>query len=499
LKTSEGFALEHPFRVDEFSPSDPPPSAPAEDEVTSSLAELAAPPLPPLPDLAASDVQFLRPSDPQYVQFLPATSKRKQLAPALRAICKTEHAVAVMVDWVRGHGLKFAVRCGGHSYEGLSQTSGVAIDVRGLKRIAVDKASEAVTVGSGVSLFELYSALASQGLALQAGSCPTVGISGHLTGGGHGLLARSHGLTCDALLEATLVDAQARVLQANATSEPNLYWACRGGGGGSFGIATEFKIKVFALNSVLVFGVSWRLSEADAARLFAAWQGWAPSAPSNITSIMKIGPAGNGLISMRCIGQTVGDESELLGELRRLTALLAPSSALSVGARSFLDAVKHFAGSFDYESLLMKAKSDYVLAPLGANGIAAMMAAIAPVAPGGIVLLCDSYGGKIADVAPNATAFPRRAGAQFCIQYFSSWSRAADSAAHLAQVAKVYAAMRPFMRNASYVNYCDLDLPDYAAAYWGDNLARLVSVKQQYDPGNVFHHAQSVPLSLPVA
>ena len=111
------------------------------------------------------------------------------------------------------------------------------------------------------------------------------------------------------------------------------------------------------------------------------------------------------------------------------------------------------------------------------------------------MLLCDSYGGKIADVAADATAFPRRAGTQYCIQYFSSWTRAADTPAHLAQVAKVYAAMRPHMPGASYVNYCDLDLPDYATAYWGDNLARLVAVKQQYDPENVFHHAQSVPLA----
>jgi FAD/FMN-containing dehydrogenase len=491
--------LEHPFRVDEFSPSDAPQPHAVDEEIVAPLSELVLAPLPPLPDLPESDVQLLRPSDPHYAEFLPATSKRKQLAPALRAICKTERAVAVMVDWVRSHGLNFAVRCGGHSYEGLSQTSGVAIDVRGLKQIVVDKASELVTVGAGVSLFELYSALASQGLALQAGSCPTVGISGHLTGGGHGLLARSHGLTCDGLLEATLVDAQSRVLQANALLEPNLYWALRGGGGGSFGVATEFKIKVFPLSSVLVFGVSWKLSQLDAARLFAAWQGWAPNAPSNITSIMKVGPAGHGLISMRCIGQSVGGESELRGELGRLTTLLAPSSPLSVSALAFLDAVKHFAGSFAYESLLMKAKSDYVLAPLGANGIAAMMATIAPVAVGGIVLLCDSYGGKIADPAPDATAFPRRAGTQYCIQYFSSWSRAADTAAHLAQVTKVYDAMRPFMRNACYVNYCDLDLRDYASAYWGDNLARLVSVKQEYDPGNLFHHAQSVPLSFPVA
>jgi FAD/FMN-containing dehydrogenase len=305
--------MEHPLRVDEFRPSDAPPTAAAEDESAPPLVEAIATPLPPVPNLPASDVQFLRPSDQHYADFLPAASKRKQLAPELRAICKTEHAVAVMVDWVRSNELTFATRCGGHSYEGLSQTTGVAIDVRGLKQITVDKASEFVTIGSGVSLFELYSALAAKGLALQAGSCPTVGISGHLTGGGHGLLARSHGLTCDALVEVTLVDAQARVLRANAQSEPNLYWACRGGGGGSFGIATEFKIKVFPLSSVLVFGVSRNLSRAHAALLFSTWQDWAPNAPSNITSIMKVGPAGNGLITMRCIGQSVGSEIDVGG------------------------------------------------------------------------------------------------------------------------------------------------------------------------------------------
>jgi FAD/FMN-containing dehydrogenase len=450
-----------------------------------------------LPDLPAGDVLFLRPPDARYAEFLPAASKRKQLSPALRAVCNTEHAVAVMVDWVRGNDLDFAVRCGGHSYEGLSQSSDVAIDVRGLDSIDIDATAGVATVGSGVSLFELYQALAAKGLAIAAGSCPTVGLSGHLTGGGHGLLARSHGLTCDSLREATMIDAQARTLVANAASEPDLYWACRGGGGGSFGIATEFKLDVFKLAGALVFGVSWKLSRSHAAQLFAAWQAWAPNAPSTITSIMKVGPAGGGLITMRCIGQSVGSESELRSQLRPLTTLQTPSSALTVRSLGFLDAVKHFAGPLEYESTLFKAKSDYVLTPLSAAAIADMMAALSPIAASGIVLLCDSYGGTIADLAADATAFPRRAGTQYCIQYFSSWTRAADTPAHLAQVANVYAAMRPHMVGASYVNYCDLDLSDYATAYWGGNLARLVAVKQQYDSDNLFHHAQSVPLAVP--
>ena len=160
--------MEHPLRVDEFSPSEMPPrlaTEPAAPELPFSATAAAT--LPPLPNLPAGEVLFLRPSDPRYAEFLAAASKRKQLSPALRAVCNTERAVAVMVDWVRSNGLNFAVRCGGHSYEGFSQSSDVAIDVRGLNRIVVDKAAGLVTVGAGVSLFQLYQALAAQGLALR--------------------------------------------------------------------------------------------------------------------------------------------------------------------------------------------------------------------------------------------------------------------------------------------------------------------------------------------
>jgi FAD/FMN-containing dehydrogenase len=490
--------MEHPLRVEEFFPGAAPGSGGVEpSQLAARAAGAAAAPLPPLPNLDASDVLFLTPSDPQYAGFLAAANRRTQLGPSLRAVCNTEHAVAVMVEWVASNNLSFAVRCGGHSYEGFSQSSDVVIDLRGLNGISVDKAAGLVTVGSGVSLFDIYQALAAQGLALPAGSCPTVGVSGHVLGGGHGLLARSHGLTCDSLVQATLIDSQARTLLASATSEPDLYWACRGGGGGSFGIATEFTLSAFALNRALVFGVSWTLSQTNAAKIFAAWQAWAPNAPRTITSIMKVGSAGKGVISMRCIGQSIGTETELRHELQAMVGLQPPSSALKIQLLGFLDAVKHFAGPLASQSVYMKAKSDYVLSPLSAAAIHDMLAAVAAVPAGGVVLLCDAYGGRISDVAAGDTAFPRRGGTHYCIQYYSSWSRAADTPARLAQVAKVYAAMRPHMPGASYVNYCDLDLPDFAHAYWGDNLDRLSAVKAQYDPANLFRHAQSVHVGPP--
>src|SRR3984957_953849 len=144
----------------------------------------------------------------------------------------------------------------------------------------------------------------------------------------------------------------------------------------------------------------------------------------------------------------------------------------------------------------MKAKSDYVLSPLSPSAIAAMLASVAQVRGGGIAFLCDAYGGAIADLAAADTAFPRRGGTQYCIQYFSSWLHPADTPSDVANVANVYAAMRPYLPGAAYVNYCDLDLQNFADAYWGANLPRLSAIKKACDPDNLFHHAQSVPVAL---
>jgi hypothetical protein len=489
--------MEHPFLVEEYFPEHPTyPDLESSGEffITPAAKPKEAAALPPLPNLSASEALFLTPSDPQYGDYLAAANLRTQLAPALRAVCKTEHAVAVMTDWVRSNNLSFAIRCGGHSYEGFSQSADVVIDLRGLQSITVDTSAGLVTAGAGVSLYDVYQELANHGYAFPAGSCPTVGIAGHVSGGGYGLLARSHGLTCDNLQQATIINWQGITLQTTATSEPDLFWACRGGGGGSFGVATKFVLRIFPLGNVLVFGISWMLRKPRAARVFSAWQSWAPNAPNSITSIMKVGPGGNGLISMRCIGQSIGSNTELRNELAELASLETPSSPLKIQMLSFLDAVKHFAGPLNYESVYMKAKSDYVLNPLASSAIQAMLSAVAAIPVGGIALLCDAYGGAIADVAAVDSAFPRRGGTQYCIQYFSSWRHSADSASHLTNVANVYAAMRPYLQGAAYVNYCDLDLPNWADAYWGQNLPRLSAVKKAYDSGNLFHHPQSVPV-----
>jgi FAD/FMN-containing dehydrogenase len=331
-------------------------------------------------------------------------------------------------------------------------------------------------------------------LAFAAGSCPTVGVAGHVLGGGMGLLGRQYGLTCDNLLAVSLVDANGTHIDADAQTNADLFWACRGGGGGSFGIATQFRFRLQQLAQVVTFGISWTLSKSAARSLFAAWQQWAPAAPRAITSIMRLGGRTDGRITLRCIGQSTGSESDLEQELDALLDVEDPSAEPSIVTRSFLDAVDHFSGGWDYETIYHKGKSDYVVGGLSTAGINALLTQMVQAAPSRVIAICDAYGGAIADVAAADTAFPHRDASTYCIQYYSQWGGPSDTAQRLQLSRAVYTAMRPFVSGSCYVNYCDTDVTDFAPAYWGGNLARLRQVKAQHDPANLFRHAQSVPL-----
>lgn len=446
--------------------------------------------LPPLPKVAPGDALLLRPGDVPFASYEPAFNARTLLTPQLRAMCKTPNGVGVMVDWCRSNGLPFALRCGGHSFEGFSQSESVVIDTRLINAISVDTAAKTVTVGAGASLGAVYKAVWPHNLAFAAGSCPTVGISGHALGGGYGNLARPFGLTCDSLLSIDVVDPQGRPVHADAQQNPDLFWACRGGGGGSFGVATGYRFALRRLTSLLVYRIDWQgLAPSRAASIVKQWQAWAPQAPASINATLVITRHAGGGIDLRCSGQSIGSQSELKRELKAL------SSAPQIRSMSFSASINYFAGGaggWVNQSAPMKGKSDYATSPLSDTGLAALMNEVD--AKKTVYVICDAYGGAIADVAADATAFAHRKGTLFAIQYGSQWSSAVDTPARLTDMRGLYAAMRPYVSGAAYVNYCDLDLSDWQDAYWSANLARLKRIKSAFDPDDVFRHAQSVPL-----
>src|SRR5690242_7524453 len=139
--------------------------------------------------------------------------------------------VQAAVRWAAARGVQIAARSGGHSYGGYSTPGGgLVVDLRRMRRIVRHHANTRVVVGPGVQLGDLYTALAPHGVTVPAGTCPSVGVGGHALGGGMGLAARALGLTCDRIEQLTVVTADGRARVANARREPDLYWACRGGG-----------------------------------------------------------------------------------------------------------------------------------------------------------------------------------------------------------------------------------------------------------------------------
>jgi FAD/FMN-containing dehydrogenase len=451
--------------------------------------------LPKLPNLPSSEALLLLSTDDNFDRYQPAYNRRTMLSPQLRALCKTSKSVAVMVEWARTNKVSFALRSGGHSYEGFSQSTSVVIDTRLMNKVELDTAGGSVTVGAGAAIGDIYKQIGPKGFAIPAGSCPTVGISGHTMGGGFGLLARPFGLACDSLQSVELVDPQGRIVEVDQQRQPDLFWACRGGGGGSFGAVTSFRYKLHPVGQIVVFGVTWSLDAARAAKVMKAWQAWAPHAPNAITSILKLGKRAGGSINVHCAGQSVGSMSQVRQELKGLLGIAHPDAAPVIKSKTFLAAVDYFSGGWSYVSTYSKCKSDYVLSPLSDEGIATLIDGLLRLPANAIIPICDAYGGAVADIAPVATAFARRSGTLYCIQYYSSWAAAKDTPRYLARMAKLYASMRPFVSGGAYVNYCDLELAGWADAYWGANLARLKQVKSAFDPDNVFHHAQSMPLS----
>lgn len=449
-----------------------------------AFAQLPAP-----PKLPSNEATLLRPGDAQFDTYVPAFNVRTVLAPQLRALCRTPRAIGAMVDWCRDSGVPFAVRGRGHCFEGFSESSSVVVDTRPMRKVTVDAATRTAMVGAGASLGDIYIAAAAHGLAFPAGSCPTVGLAGHALGGGYGFLARPFGLACDSVLSLDLIDPQGRAQHADRTHNPDLFWACRGGGGGSFGAVTGFRLQLHSLKSVITFSLNWRqLAPAQAADVLKIWQHWAPRAPAAITANLVINRHPEGGINLHCAGQSIGTLAELKRELKVLPA------AARISPQPLIAAINDFAGGVPgwiYASSLMKGKSDYVTAPLTDDGLAALMEQINGAED--VYVNCDAYGGAISRVAADATAFAHRGSTQFSLQYATYWTDPADTPRRLAMLRKFYAAMRPHVSGGAYVNYCDADLDDWPTAYWGQNLARLKRIKTAFDPDNVFQHRQSVP------
>lgn len=427
--------------------------------------------------------------------------------------------VAQCIAFATRYGLPLSIRSGGHSYLGASTGTGLVIDLRSLTGVQRISAGQA-RVGAGTALVDAYSQLAAQSAAIPAGSCPSVGISGLTLGGGVGVLARGFGLTCDRLTAARIVTADGSILSCDHAQHPDLYWALRGGGG-SFGVVTSLTYSLVPTPGLaLSHGyVAWPWSSSTAAAVLSAWQHFATTAPDRLWSTCHLVTQSdrNAAPTLAVASVYVGSAStldELLGPL--VSAVPTAPTTRSVNDDSFeatmmleagcsdrTVAACHISGETPGGTLqrgAFVAGSAYFNDLIPSDGINAVVAAVQAhaadpsLSSGGVSF--DILGGAIDRVGPGATAYAHR-GALFNAQYSAGWPGNSNrpAARNLKSLQTLKSALAPYASGGAYPNYADGSLPDAPKAYWGDNLPRLIDIRQRYDPHGLFTQPQGVPLS----
>ncbi|KAL5200770.1 hypothetical protein ABZP36_021973 [Zizania latifolia] len=464
-------------------------------------------------------------SSPSFTSVLEATIRNpKFLTNTTRPVwiitpTNVSHVQAAVVCG-RQEGVRLRVRSGGHDYEGLSYRSErpesfAVLDLVKIRAVRVENQNATAWVDSGATLGEMYYAIGKAGnqLAFPAGLCPTVGVGGHFSGGGFGMLLRKYGLAADNVIDAVLVDAKGRLLDKNSMGS-NVFWAIRGGGGESFGIVLSWKIKLVAVPpTVTAFRVPVTINQG-AVDVLTRWQDVAPALPDDL------------IIRVVVQGQTATFQSLYLGTCDALLPVMRsrfPELGMNRShckEMTWIQSVPYIylGSSATVEDILNrtiamdtsnKATSDYVRQAITKDVWTEIFSWLAQ--PNAGLMILDPYGGKISSIPEAATPFPHRGGVLYNIQYMNFWRAGGGGDAQRTWIRDFYAFMAPYVSKnprEAYANYRDLDLGENvvvggvssyeAGKVWGEkyfkgNYQRLAMAKGEIDPDDYFRNEQSIP------
>jgi FAD/FMN-containing dehydrogenase len=415
--------------------------------------------------------------------------------PALVVRCAGAADVIAAVGFARSNGLTIAVRGGGHSVAGFSTSDGaIVIDLSSMTNVQVDPSALRATVGGGAVWADVDHETQAHGLATTGGLVSTTGVGGFTLGGGIGWTMRKFGLACDNLTGADVVTADGRLVHASETENADLLWGLRGGGG-NFGIVTEFEFELHRLGPIVYAGPIFYPAQ-DAPDLLRAFRNWAGDAPDEIT----------GLVDLTTAPPLPVIPEEWHG--KKVAAFIATSTgpvdagdALVRAIRGVAEPIVDLLGPMPYQMI------QTLIDPLWAKGIHAYFKAtnLARLDDELIGRLCELHlgapgpqceihvhqmGGSVARVAEGATAFAERS-MPFVLNAVTGWHDPDVSTAHTDWARAVVAAASDASTGRAYVNF--LGDTDAARTSYGDETyARLVSLKNRYDPTNVFRLNQNI-------
>jgi FAD/FMN-containing dehydrogenase len=441
--------------------------------------------------------EILQPAQPGYDAARRVFNGMIDRRPAMIARCATTADVVAAVNTAREHGLLVAVRGGGHSIAGLSTCDdGMLIDLSGLRSITVDPRTRTAKAAGGVLWGEFDAATQAHGLHTPGGRMTTTGLGGFTLGGGYGWTSSRHGLACDNLVSAEVVLADGRVVRASEREHVDLFWAIRGGGG-NFGIVTEFEFRLHPLGPIVLAGLALFPIER-APQVLRRWRDYADAAPDELSTgcVILIAPPepfvpaelrGKPVVAVAAM--YVGDPEAGAGVIQPLRDLgpavdhLGPMPYTAFQAAT--DPLAPWGGRCYFRGEYMSDLSDAAIDTFLTHSVNAVTLG-APLSQ----MILFRIGQAVAAVPDEATAFSHR-DARYLFHPISVWSDPADDGRMIAATRAFGAAMRPFNTGASYLNFTVE--PDRVRAGYGDaKYSRLVAIKEVYDPTNLFRLNQNI-------
>jgi FAD binding domain/Berberine and berberine like len=439
---------------------------------------------------------LLRPGESGYEDARTVWNGMVARTPGLIARCADVGDVQSAVRAGVEAGILAAVRCGGHSLAGFSTCDGgMVIDLSRMRRVTVDAEARRARFSGGCLLGSIDIATQKAGLVFPSGVVSHTGASGLVLGGGTGWLTRRFGLSCDNVDALTLVTANGSLVRADSKENSDLFWALRGGGG-NFGVVTEFEVKLHPLRSVVLAEGS--CPENNIRALLEFWRDFMADAPhdlkwnidlrlaphkSKVPSELRGRPvAGNSLI-------WTGDPEAGRPYLERALAMCNADSVHSK-VTPFLDLQTMADADFPH-GWRYYTKSGY-FTYLDDRTIDCMVNAVATIPSSETQIELAYLGGAAAQLGANDTAFGDRS-APFIMNLLASWSEPSADAGNIAWVRGLFNQLRPAMKPGVYVNFMSGDEQDRVPEAYHERWERMVAVKTHYDPNNFFRLNQNVP------
>jgi FAD/FMN-containing dehydrogenase len=439
----------------------------------------------------------LEPGDPGYDSARAIWNAMIDKRPALIARCAGTADVMASVAFARSQKLALAVRAGGHNIAGNALCDdGLVIDLTGMRSVHVDPDAGVAYVEGGCTLADADHETQAFGLAVPLGINSTTGVAGLTLGGGFGWLSRMHGLTIDNLIGAEIVMADGQRHHISEQEEPDLFWAIRGGGG-NFGVVTRFEFALHRVGPLVTAGLIV-FPYAQAREVLMQYRDFVTTLPNELSvwGVLRKAPPlpflptdvhGTDIVALAVFSPLPEDAA---------LPLFAPIRNFGRVLGEHVGAMPYTAWQQIFDPLLTPGARNYWkshnFAALSNDALDVVVRYAGNVPTPHTEIFLGLIGGKANDLPPDAAAYPHR-NVMYAMNVHGRWTDPADDARCIAWARDFFSAAKPFSAGSVYINFITEDEGGRIHEAYGANYDRLVRIKSQYDPDNLFHHNHNIP------